>query len=113
MAVPMEVRILGHWGDTLIAVRPANGAGQDILIEPTELGRVLARLLAQMDGGGDPREEDLDHDLSAVLPGGRVLAVSHSQDLDDRLKRLIDLLIDLRYAHPRLVQLALHLNAED
>ena len=97
-----SVRTLDPVGDTWLAVRHhADGLGQDILVEATPLGRRLARLLAAMHGAGEPEAQQVD--------GRPVLAVPHSPELDRHLVQLIDLLIELRWAHPRLVQLEMDL----
>ena len=96
------VRTLDPVGDTWLAVRHhADGQGQDILVEATPLGERLAWLLAAMHGAGQPKVQKV---------GERpVLAVPHSPELDGHLVQLIDQLIELRWAHPRLVQLELDL----
>jgi len=97
------VRVLDAVGDTWLAVRHhADGLGQDILVEATPLGERLARLLAAMHGRGEPEAQQVDE--------RPVLAVPHSPELDGHLVQLIDLLVELRWAHPRLVQLDLELN---
>ena len=96
------VRILDPLAGTWLAVRHhADGLGQDILVEATPLGRPLARLLAAMHGAGEPEAQPVE--------GRPVLAVPHSPVLDGHLVQLIDLLIELRWAHPRLVQLEMDL----
>lgn len=96
------VRTLDPVGDTWLAVRHhADGLGQDILVEATPLGERLAWLLAAMHGAEQPELQQV---------GERpVLAVPHSPGLDERLVQLIDLFIELRWAHPRLVQLEMDL----
>lgn len=98
----LAVRILDPVGDTWLAVRHhADGLGQDILVEATPLGERLARLLAVMHGADEPQ---------AQQTGERpILAVPHSPKLDAHVVQLIDLLVELRWAHPRLVQLELEL----
>jgi len=94
------VRTLDPVGGTWLAVRHhADGLGQDILVEATPLGERLAWLLAAMHGAGEPEAQQVD--------GRPVLAVPHSPGLDGHLVQLIDLFIELRWAHPRLVQLEL------
>lgn len=95
-----SIRALDPVGGTWLAVRHhADGLGQDILVEATPLGERLAWLLAAMHGVGQPEVQQV---------GERpVLAVPHSPELDERLVQLIDLFIELRWAHPRLVQLEL------
>jgi hypothetical protein len=97
-----SVRTLDPVGGTWLAVRHhADGQGQDILVEATPLGRCLARLLAAMHGADEAEAQQV---------GERsVLAVPHSPKLDGHLVQLIDLFIELRWAHPRLVQLELDL----
>ena len=93
-------RVLARLGETRVAVRRhADGQGQDILVQATSLGEQMAHFLAAMNGGGAPEIDELD--------GQQVYRVPHGPDLDRCLVQLIDLLIDLRWAHPRLVQLEL------
>ena len=100
------VRILDAVGDTWLAVRHhADGLGQDILVAATPLGKRLAQLLATMHGRGEPEAQQVDERL--------VLAVPHSPELDSRLVQLIDVLVELRWVRPRLVQLELVLNAAE
>ncbi len=103
-----SVRTLDPVGDTWLAVRhhadglathPRKGVDQDILVEATPLGQRLARLLAAMHGADEPEAQQVGRQA--------VLAVPHSPELDEHLVQLIDLLIELRWAHPRLVQLEL------
>ena len=97
-----STRVLGAVGDTRLAARHrTDGLGQDIVIEATPLGERLAELLAAMDGRAGPEPDQVD--------GQPALTVLHTPRLDDHLVQLIDLLIDLRWTHPRLVQLALDL----
>lgn len=95
-----SVRTLDPVGGTWLAVRHhADGQGQDILVEATSVGERLAWLLTAMHGADQPEAQQV---------GERpVLAVPHSPELDERLVQLIDLFIELRWAHPRLVQLEL------
>lgn len=101
-----SARILGVVGDTRLAARHrTDGLGQDILVEATPLGERLAQLLAAMDGRADPEPDRVDEQPA--------LAVLHTPRLDDHLLQLIDLLIDLRWTHPRLVQLTLDLGGDE
>jgi hypothetical protein len=100
------VRILDPVGDTWLAVRHhVDGLGQDILVEATSLGERLARLLAAMHGADEAEPQQ-----AGERP---VLAVPHSPQLDGHLVQLIDLFIELRWAHPRLVQLELDLGDDE
>lgn len=102
MADNQSVRALQSVGGTAVVTRPRlAGAGQDILVEATPLGGRLAWLLASLDGGGEPGQERLQ--------GRRFYVIHHSAALDDHVTELIDTLIGLRIAHPRLVQLELDL----
>jgi hypothetical protein len=97
-----SIRALDPVGGTWLAVRHhADGLGQDILVEATPLGRCLARLLAAMHGADEAEAQHISE--------RPVLAVPHSPELDGHLVQLIDLFIELRWAHPRLVQLELDL----
>ena len=101
-----SIRPLQSVGGTLVATRPqAQGMGQEILVEATPLGERLAWLLASLDGGGAPKRERL-HDRQFYV-------VRHSRHLDDQVTELIDALIGLRVAHPRLVQLELDLTGAE
>ena len=72
--------------------------GQDILIQHTDTGHRLARLL-------QPEA------ARTVLRGHTVFwRVSHNRDVDALLVKLINLLISTRYAHPALVQLEMALS---
>ena len=95
-----SVRTLDPVGGTWLAVRHhTDGLGQDILVEATPLGERLAWLLAAMHGADQPEAQQMSERPA--------LAVPHSPELDERLVQLIDLFIELRWAHPRLVQLEL------
>lgn len=100
-----KIRSLQSVGGTRVAIRHREDAGQDILVEATPLGQRLAWLLASLDGGAAPRKEQ--------HPGGTrgqpFYVVRHSRDLDRHVMELVDALIELRIAHPRLVQLELEL----
>jgi hypothetical protein len=101
-----SVRTLDPAGDTWLAVRHhADGQGQDILVEATLLGERLAWLLAAMHGAEQPEVQQVGEQP--------VLAVPHSPELDGHLVQLIDLFIELRWAHPRLVQLELDLGDDE
>ena len=102
MADNQPIRALQSVGGTVVATRPRmGGAGQEILVEATSLGGRLAWLLASLDGGGEPGRERLQDRQFYVI--------RHSAELDDHVTELIDTLIGLRIAHPRLVQLELDL----
>ena len=102
----LSIRVLDPVGDTWLAVRHhADGLGQDILVEATPLGERLAWLLAAMHGADEPEVQKVDE--------RPVLAVPHSPELDGHLVQLIDLLVELRWAHPRLVQLELVLSTAE
>lgn len=91
---------------TRVSLRPVeNGLGQQILVQATPVGERLAGLLASMDGGGE---------AELIQVGDRAAyAVVHSPTLDENVKRLVDVLIDLRRMHPTLMQLALDLRDWD
>ena len=72
--------------------------GQDILIQHTDIGQRLARLL-------QPEA------ARTVLRGQTVFwRIPHSREVDALLVELIDPFISIRYAHPALVQLELALS---
>lgn len=106
MSEEQSVRILDPVGATWLAVRHhADGLGQDILVESTPLGKHLGRLLAAVHGADEAKLQQV---------GERpVLAIPHSPRLDECLVQLIDLFIELRWAHPRLVQLELVLSTAE
>jgi hypothetical protein len=79
--------------------------GQEILVEATPLGGRLARLLASLDGGGEPGKEQ--------VRDRQFYVIRHSAELDIHVTELIDTLIGLRIAHPRLVQLDLDLGGAE
>ena len=89
---------IGRVANTSITVR-SRGTGQEILIAATDLGRVLARLLA-----GNSR---------APTQEGAYLILTHDREVDGRLKELADVTVAIRYAHPTLVQLVLALDRKD
>jgi hypothetical protein len=102
MANDRPLHILQSVAGTRVGTRPRlAGTGQDLLIEATPLGGRLAWLLAALDGGPEPGRERLE--------GRWFYAIPHSAGLDDGLTALIDALIDLRIAHPGLVQIELDL----
>ena len=71
--------------------------GQDILIERTDTGMRLARLL----GAGA---------VESVRQGDTIYwRIPHTPEVDRLLVELTDLFISIRYAHPTLVQLELEL----
>jgi hypothetical protein len=96
-----KIHSLQPVGGTRMATRRREDTGQDILVEVTPLGERLAWLLASLDGGAAPRREQ--------VRGHPFYVVRHSRDLDQHVMELIDALIELRIAHPRLVQLELEL----
>ena len=97
-----KIHSLQPVGGTRMATRRrVKDTGQDILVEVTPLGGRLAWLLASLDGGAAPRREQ--------VRGHPFYVVRHSRDLDQHVMELIDALIELRIAHPRLVQLELEL----
>jgi len=72
--------------------------GQDILIQHTDTGHRLARLL-------QPEA------ARTVLRGHTVFwRVSHNREVDALLVEVIDLFISIRYGHPALVQIELALS---
>ena len=73
--------------------------GQDILIEHSDVGQRLARLLG-CDQADTIRRGDR-----------RYWRVPHNHEVDGLLMELTDLFISIRYAHPTLVQLELVLPA--
>jgi hypothetical protein len=88
---------LGTLNGTEVGVQ-ASLDGQDILIQHTDTGHRLARLL-------QPEA------ARTVLRGHTVFwRVSHDREIDALLVELIDLFISIRYAHPALVQLELALS---
>ena len=72
-------------------------AGQDILIRQSDIGQTLACLL----GFG---KADLVRQADAYY-----WRIVHNRQVDGLMVELIDLLISIRYAHPKLVQLELDL----
>ena len=84
------MKVLEEIAGTAVSVRPyADGQGQDILVQ------------ASIDGGGEPAMEQVDAQPVYVIP--------HSRRLDEHVKELVDVLILLRWEHPRLMQLSLSL----
>ena len=71
---------------------PANSS-QVILIQPTELGERLARLLGE----------------ARISKRQGYLVVPHTPEVDEILIQLVDAMVDIRYSHPRLMQLRLAL----
>ena len=79
-----------------VGVQHTHG-GQDLLVQHTDIGQRLARLL-------QPEA------ARTVLRGQTIFwRIPHSRDVDALLVELIDLFISIRYAHPALVQLELAL----
>lgn len=96
------MKVLEEIAGTAVSVRPyADGQGQDILVQATPVGERLALFLASIDGGGEPAMEQVDTQPVYVIP--------HSRRLDEHVKELVDVLILLRWEHPRLMQLSLSL----
>jgi hypothetical protein len=96
------MKILEEIAGTAVSVRcHADGQGQDILVQATPIGERLAGLLASIDGGGEPAMERIEAQTVYVIP--------HSKTLDEHVKKLVDVLILLRWEHPRLMQLSLAL----
>ena len=90
---------LGPLNGAEVGVQPTP-AGQDILIQHTDAGQRLARLL-QPEGA------------HTVLRGGTVFwRIAHNRQVDDLIVELIDLLISIRYAHPAMVQLEMILEPD-
>lgn len=85
---------IGHIANTDISVR-TRATRQEILIAATDVGRVLAQLLA----GENIRAE------------GDCLVLTHDRAVDARLKELADVTVAIRYANPGLVQLTLALDS--
>ncbi len=75
--------------------------GQEILIQHTDVGQRLARLL--------------DPEAASTVKRGHTtfLRVAHNRDVDALLVELIDLFISIRYAHPALVQLEMILGPDE
>lgn len=75
--------------------------GQDILIRQSDIGQSLACLLGF--GKAD------------IVPQGDTYCwrIVHTQQVDDLLVELIDMLISIRYAHPALVQLEMVLEPDE
>jgi len=90
---------MGRLNGADVGVQPTS-AGQDILIQHTDAGQRLARLL-QPEGA------------RTVLRGGTVFwRIAHNRQVDDLIVELIDLLISIRYAHPATVQLEMILEPD-
>ena len=87
---------LGHLDGAEAGVQ-STAAGQDILIQHSEIGQSLACLL----GFG---KADIVRQGNAYY-----WRIVHDRKVDDLLVELIDLLISARYAHPAMVQLELAL----
>ena len=90
---------LGLLGSAEVGVQPTLD-GQDILIEHSDVGQRLARLLG------------CDQAASVRRGDRRYWRVPHSHEVDGLLMELTDLFISIRYAHPTLVQLELVLPAQ-
>ena len=92
-----EYFALGHLDGIEVGVQPTLD-GQDIWIEHNNIGQRLACLLA------------MGHTDIVGREGAYFWRTAHSQQVDDLMVELIDLLISIRYAHPTLVQLELALD---
>jgi hypothetical protein len=102
MTNEQTIHALQAVGGTRVATRRRRAdTGQDILVEATPIGGRLAWLLASLDGGAAPRKEE--------VRGRQFYVIHHSRDLDEHVMELVDALIELRIAHPRLVQLEMAL----
>jgi hypothetical protein len=100
------MKVLEEIAGTAVSVRPyADGQGQDILVQATPVGERLALFLASIDGGGEPAMEQYPEGAHAQP----VYVIPHSRRLDEHVKELVDVLILLRWEHPRLMQLSLSL----
>lgn len=93
--------LLGNWGGIEVAVEAdlnvATGH-QWLLFSIAGGGQLLAMLL-------DPEWEGSGR--QALTPDGRWARVAHTAAVDERLKRLVDLVAHLRQVAPGLVQLTL------
>lgn len=87
---------IGQIGDTEVVVRRTESR-QEILIQATDVGQALARLL----GNGGVRRE------------GDYLLLAHDCAVDERLKQMADVVITLRYAHPAFTRITLVLGGGD
>ena len=90
---------LGLLGSAEVGVQPTLD-GQEILIEHSDVGQRLARLLG------------CDQAASVRRGDSRYWRVPHNHEVDGLLMELTDLFISIRYAHPTLVQLELVLPAQ-
>ena len=93
-----SIQRLGSIGGAQIAVQ-AHGLGQHILVQESETGRHLVRLL-----GCEPQ-----HLAMVETDGIRYWSLPHNSRVDDRLRAAIEVLISVRYLHPAFVQLRLDL----
>jgi len=91
---------LGHVCGAEVGVQSTPG-GQDILIQQSDIGQSLARLL----GFGK----------AEIVRQGEATywRIVHNRQVDDLLVELIDLLISIRYAHPAMVQLEMVLEPDE
>ncbi len=92
---------IGNWGGIEVAVEPdadVETGHQWLLLSIAGGGGQLAALL-------DPQWEERGR--AALSPDGRWARVAHSAQVDERLKRLVDLVAHLRQSAPGLVQLTL------
>jgi hypothetical protein len=93
-------RPLGHLAGTAVGVQPTLN-GQDILIEHSDIGQRLARLLSY------GKADIVRHERKTYW------RITHNRQVDDLLVELIDLLITVRYAHPAMVQLEMVLPPDE
>lgn len=94
-------RLIGNIDGTEVGVR-LTAAGQEILVQQSGIGDVLAQLLnAANPTPGQIQTLQVD-DLSYWL-------IPHTDPVDELLKLAADLFIAIRYLHPAFVQLQLQL----
>ncbi len=80
--------------DTEIQIEPSERSGsQTIRIQATSLGKVLAQTLAP--DIGEPQDD--------------FYLLSHDANVDERVCELVDVLVSMRYSHPRLMQISFRL----
>jgi len=93
-----DIQHLGSIDGAQIAV-VASGLEQRILVQHSESGQYLVRLL-----GFEPES------LPVSLVGSvRYWSLPHDARVDDLLRTLVDVLISIRYLHPVFVQLRMDL----
>ena len=92
------IQHLGSIGGAQVAVQ-VRGLGQCILVQKSETGRHLVRLL-----GCEPQR------LATVQTDGiGYWCLEHDGRVDELLRTTIDVLISIRYLHPSFMQLRLDL----